>query len=288
MEYLKELIAKKTPILEIKNDCAIPNEIKEKVLDVSADEERKKEYQKMMVYHNQNWYYFKKEQKYNAYPFYLIDELIGSYLCKELKKKTVTFFLARYKKDLGLVSKNFKTEENEYISSDFILEKYYQEKESVFIPQVKNFSYLKTLNEKESDKEMLIHHILEMMAIDLYMIQTDRKGANIQFQKNKETGVIDLAPLYDFSNCLDEWKVGDFIKSDFLWLGDLSLPKLAKQYPYFKEYLLNLLEYKMSDLWKKISIDYDFNQETIAYEEILKHYQKKEKKQYKRIRELIK
>lgn len=47
--------------------------------------------------------------------------------------------------------------------------------------------------------EILTDELLKLIVLDLKMGQMDRHGHNLMLKKNIKTGVIDLAPIYDYS-----------------------------------------------------------------------------------------
>ena len=52
------------------------------------------------------------------------------------------------------------------------------------------------------NKKQLLDEILELVALDTYMGQTDRTDSNIIFTKNKKTKEIHLAPIFDYEYSL--------------------------------------------------------------------------------------
>lgn len=119
-----------------------------------------------------------------------------------------------------------------------------------------------------------------MLALDLFMLQKDRNGSNIQFQIEKSSGKIELAPLYDFSNCIPKIeKDGIYVKNYILALTEETIRTLSKKYPTFTSYLSYFLEIGFSNVWKEICEAYHFNQNCAAYENILSYYQIKEENQ---------
>ena len=55
----------------------------------------------------------------------------------------------------------------------------------------------------EKNRKELLDDIEEMFALDTFMGQTDRFWNNVIFEKNKRTGEIRMAPLYDFEYSLN-------------------------------------------------------------------------------------
>lgn len=99
MFYLKNLITENTPIIKLSNDYSVAKEYKREILGlIDADIERQEDYMKMMYLMNNSWYYFKEENENLGYPFYLIDELMGSCLAKKNEYKSSFLFYSKCKK----------------------------------------------------------------------------------------------------------------------------------------------------------------------------------------------
>lgn len=284
MLYLKNLITENTPITRLSNDHSMSEENKKEILGVSeTDLEKQDDYMKMMYFMNNSWYYFKEEEENLGYPFYLIDELMGSFLAHKMNMKAITYFLARVKnKKMGLASKNFKQSGFHYYFGKQYYDIYNNNTNLSFAPfRVENIENLKFLCVSDENREILTKHILEMLALDVYMLQKDRKSANLQFEKNPISKYIDLAPLYDFSNCIPkiEEKSGLDLQEVVLRITDRNIQTLVKQYPYFANFLSSLLETKMSSTWEEICEFYKFNQNSEAFEEVYNYYKTKEESQ---------
>ncbi len=284
MLYLKNLITENTPTIKLSNDYSVSKEEKKEILLTNnGDLEKQDDYMKMMYFMNNSWYYFKEEEENFGYPFYLLDELMGSFLAQKNNMKVVSYFIAKIKnKKIGLASKNFKQERFLYYFGKHyydIYEKYTHLSYAPFC--VENIENLKLLCVSDENREILTEHILEMLALDIYMLQKDRNSANLQFEKNPITKYIDLAPLYDFSNCIPkvEEKSGLDLQGVILRITDRNIQILIKQYPYFENFLSSLLETKMSTTWEEICKFYKFNQNCAAFEEVYNYYKTKEESQ---------
>lgn len=284
MLYLKNLITENTPITRLSNEHSMTKENKKDVLGSSdVDLEKQDDYMKMMYFMNNSWYYFKEEEENLGYPFYLMDELMGSFLAQKMSMKAVSYFLARIKnKKIGLASKNFKQEGFRYYFGKYYYDIYEKNTNLSYAPfRVENIENLKLLCVDEENKEILIKHILEMLALDVYMLQKDRNSANLQFEERETTKYIDLATLYDFSNCIpkiDE-KSGLDLQGVILRITDRNIQILIKRYHYFANFLSSLLETKMSTTWEEICKFYHFNQNCEAYKEVYNYYKTKEESQ---------
>ncbi len=289
MLYLKELITKETPIISLKNDSSSTEKEKSEILGTnyaSYSLSRKKDYLKMMYKINNDWYYFKEE---NDSSYYLMEELMGSFLANKIESQAVTYSIASRKekknpKQFGLASKNFKKPEFDYYFCDFYREIYYLQNGLYDYENIKNIENLKIICKTEEETERLIEQVLKMLALDLFMLQKDRNGANIQFQINKKNDQISLAPLYDFSKCAPKIeKDGIYLKNYIIRITEKTLHKLIKQYPVFQSYLSILLEIGFLSVWEEICETYSFCRSGIAYEQIKKYYETKEESQRKEL-----
>lgn len=196
--------------------------------------------------------------------------------------KAVSYFIANVKnKRIGLASKNFKKDGFHYYFGKHYYDIYESYSNLCYAPfRVENIDNLKLLCINEENVEILTKHILEMLALDIYMLQKDRNSANLQFEESKITKYIDLATLYDFSNCISKIdESGLDLQGVILRITDRNIQILIKQYPYFANFLSSLLEIKMSTTWEEICSFYHFNQDCEAYKEVCNYYKIKEKSQ---------
>lgn len=94
------------------------------------------------------------------------------------------------------------------------------------------------------NKEDLRSDLLKMVALDIYMGQTDRLDHNFMFEEDK-SGNIRLAPLYDFeyslkSSYLDR---GRIYESDLVTFNNMNeLKSFMRKYPEFRDMLLSYLD----------------------------------------------
>lgn len=285
-KILSELITDKTSILDLGYSDYVSDEEKEKILDLNSTSKAViKEYIKYMYFQNNCWYYFKKDKNNYEYPFHLIDELIGMFLSKKRDLKALEYEISKVNNTYGLASKNFKTDDYTYhtfsslIGSPLDGDKYY------------NLELLKLACIDEANEKKLLEHIFKLFAIDIVMLQKDRCGVNLQFQIDKKTSEIDLAPIYDFSSCSSKiienpekiWNLRNII----LDINESSIEWLLKNYPLFKEELEFYLEQNLSAVWDEICLYYHLNQDTATYERIKDYYEIKQESVKKYIRQLI-
>lgn len=290
MGYLSDLISDKTNVVTLCNDRHVTDEEKNQVLgNIIASGNRKKEYLKMIYLMNNNWYYFKKESGNDGYPLHLINEIMGSYLAKTCGLKSLAFSIAKTKKETGIISPNFKEEGYVYCFGD-----YYQKVIEAKINQfhdlsVKGIHKLSVLCPNEENANILIDEFLHMVALDIYMLQTDRGPANIQFAINKETKEVSLSTVYDYANCLSSENCNHlFIKNCIATVMDLTIPEFVKEFPQFKDYLVFLIEQGFLSTWNKICDDYSFNRESSSYETVTNYFKDKEEFQKEYLYSLMK
>ncbi len=278
---LQELITEDTPILEIKKDSNITPQKKYSVLGFSH-----KFYIHYMYYQNFEWYYFKQEEKNDEtkYLYYLLDELMGSYLAQFIELPTISFQIAKRDSFLGLVSKNFRGKECDYYFFDQLPIAQLLEFSTSFI----NIEMLKSLCIDNINVDKLVDCISKLLALDLHMLQMDRSRVNLQFQINRDTKFLGLSPIYDFSNYADKWQYSTSfnIFNPIITLTYNNIPILCKKYPLFLEYLSMLVTKTMSSTWNQICEDYHFNQNCFAYFQTKEHYQLKDENQKKLFRDI--
>lgn len=274
MEILTELVTDKTNIIYLNNKYISDNK-KENIIDIISPSSKR--YYSKMYYQNNIWYYFKKDLDYGFYPFTIPEEIIGSYLATKLNLRTVEYEIAKVKNNYGIVSKNFKTQENFY----------YTFYDLVDIETNDNIDILK-LFVTEENYEVLLDQILKLLALDTYMLQMDRCNINLQFEQNIKTKNILLAPIYDYANCI-QCVNNDFLtKNILLSVTKSNFAELIQKYPKYKEYLDTLLEQNLKQIWQQICIDYKLNQDCFTYDRVSDYYEIKSDNQKKYLKELIK
>lgn len=290
MGYLSDLISDSTPVIKLRNDRSVTEEEKNHILgNIIASKSRKEEYLKMIYLMNNTWYYFKKESGNDAYPFHLINELMGSYLAKTLGLKSLDFSIAKTKTETGLLSPNFKEEGYSYCFGDYY-QKVLEAKINRFHDlSVKGIHRLSILCPNEENASKLIDEFLNMVALDTYMLQTDRGPANIQFVINHESKEVSLSAIYDYANCKSSENCHNlFLKNCIATVMDLTIPEFVKEFPQFKEYLVFLIEQGYLSTWNTICDDFSFNRDSEAYETVTNYFKDKEEFQKNYLYSLIK
>lgn len=283
--FLWELITEETPVLNFKNDSSFSDEQKYQVLGLSSGG-KVREYISHMYYQNMKWYYFKKEEKNYGYSFYLLDELMGSYLAKSIALPAISFQIARVKGCIGLASENFREQNYDYY--------FMQQLPIGCIDKGRSFhpttiDILKSLCANSINVQQFEKHILKLLALDLYMLQKDRGNVNLQYQISRTTKYFDLAPIYDFSNCVGKEDAASVtIPNPILSLNYHTITSLIKKYPLFSECLFHLLEQTMHKAWNQICEDFHFNQDCDAYKQAKDYYETKDQNQRQLLKEFLK
>lgn len=140
----------------------------------------------------------------------------------------------------------------------------------------------------EKNREELIDEVLELMALDTYMVQYDRSGNCIY--EIHPNGEIHLAPIFDYEASLDmsafDYDSNDFIdySNDFFCLSnDDDYFDFMKMYPQFRDKLENYLDVCLTDRIKKVVKKRRFNSDAISFT----HYELFDELSHKRIKKLI-
>lgn len=286
-KFLTELITDETNILDLSHSTIISNEEKKKILDLRCtSKEMVNVYIKSLYYNNLVWYYFKKDYDNYEYPFHMIDELLGMFLCKKRELTTLDYKISKVDETYGLASENFKTDKYNYHTFNSLIGGPLDGDKSY------NIDLLKLICVDDKNEEKLLKHMFELFAIDIIMLQKDRCGVNLQFQIDKQTNELDLAPIYDFSNCYKKinkeskkiWNLKNVIYD----LNEINIKKLLEQYPMFKEELDFYLEQNLLKVWDEICKYYNLNQDCSENERVKDYLEIKQKSINENIRQLVK
>ncbi len=267
MQMISKLITNQTPILHLESNCNMHRDQMQELL--SSHNVIK--YMKMVYYYQNDSYYYKEKHGDLWNLILLIEELLGSYFASMKSLPTVQYSFAQVHGKYGIVSKNFKTDENRY---------YRLEQLGLKQGKKMNISRLKTFCNSVENQEKLEKHLLDTIALDLYMLQLDRNSNNIQFQKNKFTGYFDIAPLYDYECSgygMPFYKL--YLEHCLINIHRFHLQYLGKHYPYFLESLQFWMDQSMSQAWEQIADNYHLNLDSPLYTNIWHYYQEKEKNQ---------
>lgn len=102
----------------------------------------------------------------------------------------------------------------------------------------------------EENQNELLNEIEELFALDTFMGQTDRYSTNILFERNKKTGELHLAPLYDFEYSLKKcYMDSKMIYGNFLHPFRTREDYLAfiQEHPEFKIKLKSYLDVDLTE-----------------------------------------
>ena len=181
---------------------------------------------------------------------WLINELIGSYLAKQLDLPSVDYQIGIYKGFKYALSKIFYEEDFLYYfpkyKSNEDLVKYGRNYD-------KNNLYKDKL--RYLDKKVKIK-MLKLIALDLKMGQYDRHEYNIMFKKKKSTGEVDLTDIYDYGL---SYSAGDlhnyYYFNPFMKLSRNSygINKLMRKHPEIVEYIDKMKSISMEKILDEIT-----------------------------------
>ena len=173
MDILTKLITKDTDIILLTNENIT---LKDKYEILGYTSVLADYYVSYIYKNNNNIYYFKEQSKNRDYPFALIEELMGTYLCNYLNLKSIKYSVATNGCKYGLASLNFKDDQHKYyFFNDFI------NKESIE-NGLYNLNVLKDLCINKDNYEELIKQIMDLIVLDIYITPITLNHINI---KNK-------------------------------------------------------------------------------------------------------
>lgn len=223
-------------------------------------------YSNIFLYEN-SLYYFKR---------FNLNEFIGEVIAERLNIRTVNYDLFEYKSSFGseivVASKNFVNPTSSY---SFAVADY--------SATINNFlEYYKDKCIDEDNFFRFSEHIIKMFVIDIYMGQHDRHEGNCQIEKY-DTGYIDLAPLYDYSNsCFDENIV--YENPFYTFSNENSYIEFFEKFPNCIKLLNKVKNYNLIDIIKYIEETKGFKLSDIIIEE----YKRKEEITQKKLQKIIK
>lgn len=269
MNLLEGLITNRTEIINIKEQL-LKFEEKRKIIDMDSSLRGKRiEYLSMMYEKDDNWYFFKYQNK--CYPYFFMNELIGSYLFNGFNLKAVEYYIARSNDKLGIACLNFKEKTSDYYYIYDLIPAY-----NGCTRTTEYLNKLLTYCNGRKNKEEFLKKLFYFLALEIFMMQEDRHTHNIIFKIDKETNYFDFAPFYDFSNCSDILK--DNIDNAIILLNKETLNTLIKSYPIFKDILEEVFKSSLIEQVKQIANDYNFNTDCSIYNNLFDYYELKEEK----------
>ena len=214
----------------------------------------------------------------------MLNELIGSFLAKQLNLEAVDYQIGIYKGDLYALSELFYDENHIYPR----FAQHFSETEKNQIEFLKSAGlgelYLKQPNiSKLVNDEQLANKILKLIALDLKMEQTDRHSENVMLRKKIKTGTLDLAPIFDFGNSyFEKTKYPDkyFYDNPFIIVrkNKLSLNALSRQNPEIIDFARTLIDIPIEDVLTEIE-----KEKQITIPDETKLFYKKKDEQYTKV-----
>ncbi len=197
---------------------------------------------------NDEFYYIKYDN--------IINELIGSFLAKKIKLDSVDYQIGIYNNEIYALSKLFYNRDYDYFyPKDY--QKFKMNYPCKTHPNLITDMYCFRCKLKQFD-ESLTDKLLKLIALDLKMGQTDRHGHNLMFKKNIKTGVVDLAPIYDYSSCYSVLGLPfKYYKNVYLFMRTnyISMIKLTEKFPQVMKYIDILKEIDIEEIVETIEIE---------------------------------
>ena len=113
------------------------------------------------------------------------------------------------------------------------------------------FHTMLSKTDSDRNREELYYDMLELLALDIYMGQTDRTDRNIAFELDKDNNT-SLSPLYDFEYSVNPSLIGKRTIqgfSDLIFLNDLKIIKdFIRKHPEFGDILKEYLDIDLCDV----------------------------------------
>lgn len=193
------------------------------------------------------WYYYKERVD----EYYILNELIGTYLADYFSINTVNYKIAKNNDNYGLLSKNFRECKTKYYTS-YDWDLFNNNNSTNILYTLRSFCL------DEQNYHNLLNDIFKMMAIDSYMGQMDRNANNFFF--SVKDGNTRLAPLFDYErsfnfNFEDSWQYLNYILT--LKYPSSDLYGLFNDFPEFYSCFSSILNIDMENILNSIENDYD-------------------------------
>ena len=210
---------------------------------------------------------FRKKEKPQEYFLKQFNpaELIGEELCRIKNIRCAHYFIA------GIGPYNLKAPvwyeyAQKYCSVFRIASKNFHEPDCTYKSAVQYgfsqddpelFEKILTVAKDEENKKQLCMDMLQMLALDIYMGQTDRYAFNYEFEEDSSHRVR-LAPLFDFQYSVDpQWlNEGDICFGDLYSFKTIEdCKEFIRKYPVFRDILSSYLgvdlEYVVRDAFSR-------------------------------------
>lgn len=179
-------------------------------------------------------------------------EILNYLLCEKIAGKvyelqTAHFIPAKIRNKTGLASLNFRKRDVDYF---YASQDYFPfDNPTQALRCLKNFFYISKRNEYYK----LVDDILRLISFHIYTGLRDLIDCNLLFQE-EENG-FSLAPLYDFDFAFEHDIVEKYYYKStlcFFALPSEDLNELLEYYPYFRNYLLFMLNINMKIFLEEI------------------------------------
>lgn len=209
----------------------------------------------------------------------LLNELIGSYLSKQIGLDSVDYKIGKYNDNYYAISELFFKDEYEYY--------YPYQKGYDLIYDYENLDHYDEIvyfeNNIPKNNKSITNKILELIILDIKMGQSDRHNSSNLLLKRKNDDIdYDLCPIYDFGNsysdlpCYPNYNV--YSNSFVIVKKNIeSLNMLLKDYPQVYEIIDVLnnisMESLFDDIEKKNSIEIS-KYKRMEYENLNEEYSK--------------
>lgn len=185
----------------------------------------------------------------------ILNELIGSFLAKKIELDSVDYQIGIFRNLIYTMSKVFYDREyNYFYPKDYPEFKHFSKKiHPNLVTDIYCFkSYLKQFDDKIKDE------LLKLIALDLKMGNSDRHGHNLMLKQSIETGIIDLAPIYDYGRSYTVFDIPFKYYQNVYFLtrnNRISLSTLVRKYPQIMEYIDILKNIEMDEILEAIALD---------------------------------
>lgn len=227
------------------NKCQLTKLSREKVHEkVDIEETLLKEKDSWYIGDDNKVYFFKKRQDGRIF-----GEIISEHVMKSLEEDTAHYSIASVNNQLGLLTPNFQNlEEHNYYDLRTLCQIL------PYLPKNYNETTLKQILEAFEYSGLENYQQIQQSIINRYVIdwgthQVDDNPRNIIFKRNKETGLLTLAPSIDREQSFGASKTSLHFDSDKLkiWVPSIVYNDATfRQEPYlYEEMDANILELAM-------------------------------------------
>ena len=133
------------------------------------------------------------------------------------------------------------------------------------------FEELLELTPNDENKKELCNDLLNLLALDIYMGQTDRVSSNFMIEEDSDNN-LRLAPLFDFEYSLNPTNISNntIYESDIISFDNINeMKKFMDIYPKFRDLLLSYLDIDLCECASRA-----YNSRQLKFPEDKKRYYK--------------